>query len=1118
MIRRCRLTIILILGLFMILTATAGSIAQPSDIHEHWAQKQITSWLQKGLASGYPDGSFKPDNSITRAEFITLTNRAFSFTEKADINYSDVEPDNWFAAEIARAQAAGYISGYDDGTMKPNQPISRQETAAIIARICKLDTSSHLNAVNKFKDAGTIPAWSKGSIGAVVAQGYMSGYPDQTYHPEKPISRAEAVVTLDNATKALVPGDGDTTYSKAGIYGPASNVDTVQGNVFISASDITLQNLKITGNLILGEGIGDGDATLRNVTVVGSTVIQGGGSHSIVFENCLVPNITVNKAGVRVVASGSTSINQVQLNSGATLVETSITAAGFKNVTLTQSIPTNTPVSLEGSFDDINVQTSKIQLNLNSGIVLNLQVMETAKDSSINIADNATVSMLTLNAPASVTGRGIIQTAQVNVSGSSFEQKPEKVVNPAGVSINFGTSNTSGGTTPGQTITVSGIELTNTFGAFKLSTSVVTTEEEILAKIKVNGVALKSVEKRNQGEDGKAWKAFIANPQSDTNYTITCESPFTISGTSVVRWSSVVSAPAVTNVEVADIGDTGTGSDLQVSFYRASGENQKIDSYRVMIVRASNAGSFNLNAANAVSAANYTVVDKAGLDTYTVTMDGARDTSGNSISNGIAYKVFVLSVADGTNAVVNGLSNASNQITLTTTHSGSGGGGKEPPAAPTFASAEVTSSGDLSITFSKPMEQTATLAGKKGQFDVRVDGAKNEVTALSLTGTPTKIKLTLTTKITSGQIVTVAYTKGDDAASRVVAADGGVLESFAAQAVSNELVPAAPVYVSSTVNGKGDISITFSKDMADPSGKEAQFSVKVDGKENIVTAVQSTGTANQIKLVLTNKITSGQTVTVSYTKGDDAASQIVAADGGVLESFAAQAVSNELVPAAPVYVSSTVNSKGDISITFSKDMADPSGKEAQFSVKVDGEEDIVTAVQSTGTANQIKLVLTNKVTSGQTVTVSYTKGDDAASQVVAADGGVLESFTDQTVANGLPPAAPVLIENGAQVTTKGDISLTFDKAIDVPDENSPQPDNMAAICAQFTVVVNGDNKTVTRVVATNTTGKIKLVVAEPKITGGDSVSITYTQGAAADQIKAIDGGILNNFGPLEIIK
>lgn len=886
MLKKRRIIITMSLVLCMLFSFTALAQAQPSDIQGHWAEPQLSDWVNKGLAQGYPDGAFKPDNSISRAEFMTLTNHALGFNSAAAIQFSDVAESDWFAVEVAKARAAAYISGYEDGSIRPNQAISRQEVAVIMAKIAKLDTTGQQDTLNVFKDANNIPAWSQGAISAVVDKGYMHGYPEKTYQPLRHISRAEAVVTLNNissATQASETIKAGAVYDKAGVYGPASGTEIISEDVTISVAGITLQNYKISGNLTLAAGIGEGNVSLKNVTVGGKTFIKGGGANSITLENCKLPSMVVSKAGVRVVASGNTSVSMVQLNSGATLVELSISGMGFETVTLTQTILSNSMVTLEGKFSNVNVQTTGVQLNLKSGTVTNLQVADTAKATSINIADNAKVSTMSLNAAVNVTGKGSIDIVKVNVAGSNIEQTPGTIVNPNSLTVNTGT--TSGSSTSIQTVTVSGVQLTNTFGAFKFSTDVVTTAANILGKVKVNGVALKLVEKRSQGIDGTAWKAYVDNAQYDTNYTITCESPFTISGTSIVSWPSVVLAPAVSGITVADFGDNGNGCDLQVSFSKADGENQKIASYRVMVVRSASAGSFNLTAANAVPIANYTVVDKTGAANYMLSLDGAKDTAGNSIANGIAYQVFILSIADGTNATVNGLSSASAGITLASSGSGGGGGGGL-PAVPTFVSAEVTSSGDISIVFNKDMENTTALAGKQDQFTVLVDGVADVVTGLSLTSTTTKIKISLTTKVVSGQTVSVAYSKDSDTAKQIKAADGGVLESFTAQTVSNGLAPAGPTLMSVEITTQGDLSIYFNKAMADPVNKQAQFTITVDGTTNVVSAVQLTNTTGKVKLSLTTKVlTTGHAMIVAYTKGADNVSQVKSSDGGILESF-----------------------------------------------------------------------------------------------------------------------------------------------------------------------------------------------------------------------------------------
>ena len=176
---------------------------QATDISGHWAQVKIQSWIDKGLIKGYPDGTFKPDQDITRAEFMALVNRAFGYTAVAPITYTDVKAGSWYAPEVAKAQAAGYITGYPDGTMKPENPISREEVATIISRIKKLN--SDVNAADKYTDAAKIGSWSKGQVGAVTSAKIMQGYPDGSFMPQGLITRAEVVEALDNALHYTAP-------------------------------------------------------------------------------------------------------------------------------------------------------------------------------------------------------------------------------------------------------------------------------------------------------------------------------------------------------------------------------------------------------------------------------------------------------------------------------------------------------------------------------------------------------------------------------------------------------------------------------------------------------------------------------------------------------------------------------------------------------------------------------------------------------------------------------------------------------------------------------------------------------------------------------------------------
>ncbi|MEQ8201141.1 MAG: S-layer homology domain-containing protein [Syntrophomonadaceae bacterium] len=209
MIRSTKITGLL-LGLFLIGVVLGANPGQaltapaPNDISGHWAQAQIQAMIEKGFASGYPDGSFQPERIVTRAEFMSMVNRTFNFTATVPINFSDVKPGDWYYDDVAKAVAAGYITGFGDGTMRPNQPITRQEMAVIAVQLLKLDTTD-LTPLDKFIDKANIPVWSQGAIAAMVKASYLNGLPDGSFGPQMQLNRGMAAYVL-----ARVFGDNHT--------------------------------------------------------------------------------------------------------------------------------------------------------------------------------------------------------------------------------------------------------------------------------------------------------------------------------------------------------------------------------------------------------------------------------------------------------------------------------------------------------------------------------------------------------------------------------------------------------------------------------------------------------------------------------------------------------------------------------------------------------------------------------------------------------------------------------------------------------------------------------------------------------------------------------------------
>ena len=453
--------------------SSEGSLVEDTsfcDIAGHWAEKEIKAWTARELAGGYSDGTFRPDSPITRAEFLTLVNRAFGYTKAGNVNYKDVTAADWFAGEIANAAAVGYLGGYPDGTVKPQNPITRQEAAALFAKILPPiniakdkddDSNNTINGTHgtkvKFADQAQILEWSQVAIATAVSGGYMNGYPDGTFQPTRPITRAEAISVIDRAV--------GTIYNKIGTYGPTQGTTLLEGNVTINTAGITLQNTTITGNLYLTEGIGEGDVTLDNVTVQGTTKISGGGSDSIHLRNTSVGAVLVNVPSrnlVRLLAQGNTAVGTLEARTPARLEEEGLTGSGFTKVIInTQQAITvqstqpqaNTPqegtgiqdnlpsqetepgitIELLGNFSDVEVQSVAVELKLQKGGVQSLTIASTAQSAQIQLGAWTNINTLTADIPATVQGQGTIETTQANADGVIIEAPAKNVLLADGV-------------------------------------------------------------------------------------------------------------------------------------------------------------------------------------------------------------------------------------------------------------------------------------------------------------------------------------------------------------------------------------------------------------------------------------------------------------------------------------------------------------------------------------------------------------------------------------------------------------------------------------------------------------------------------------------------------------
>lgn len=250
----------MIMGLIgAMLLSTNAFAAVPSDFSDFptdWSAPAMTHAVQNGLLNG-SDGKILPKGLLTRAQMATMVNRAFASSAKASLtSFTDMVPGVWHYDEMAKAVQMGVFQGAD-GKLNPNDPITREQAFAVLARAFGL-ADGKSSSLDKFSDGAQVSSWAKGAVAALVEQGYVTGA-NGALNPQSYITRAEFAQVMD----ALVAAYGDQDLKD----------QTVEGNLILRTNS-TLENVTVKGDLILADGVSA--ASLKNVTVTGRLVVRGG--------------------------------------------------------------------------------------------------------------------------------------------------------------------------------------------------------------------------------------------------------------------------------------------------------------------------------------------------------------------------------------------------------------------------------------------------------------------------------------------------------------------------------------------------------------------------------------------------------------------------------------------------------------------------------------------------------------------------------------------------------------------------------------------------------------------------------------------------------------------------
>ncbi len=420
----------LILAVFMVLSMAIipqtrdgyrSYAAGFKDTSKHWAKTYINEAVNYGFVSGYTDGTFKPDNPITRAEFTKMLNAAIGNTAETDINFPDVTSGKWYYNDVRKGVAAGFISGKSNGNFDPDAKITRQETAVMLSRI--VPTYGSKATLKVYSDYKDVEYWAETALEKITAKGYLGAYNDGKLHPRDNLTRGQAAKiltlvlqkeTIDKNNKRIVAHEGSDIVLKDTIYANKMTIDA-------TASD----------DLI----------TFSNCVILGSLSVNGGKSGSdkgVALLNSRIASADINTSNeVRVYAKGESTILNTSVTNKATIENAGLTAngdfgKGFCNVKVGRAAD----IKLSGNFEKVEIPEEKADIALSSGTVKSLTITSAASKTTVALAAGAAVTAADVSgATTSFTGSGTIGTLNAHVNGITYEIKPTTINTDASVTV-----------------------------------------------------------------------------------------------------------------------------------------------------------------------------------------------------------------------------------------------------------------------------------------------------------------------------------------------------------------------------------------------------------------------------------------------------------------------------------------------------------------------------------------------------------------------------------------------------------------------------------------------------------------------------------------------------------
>lgn len=413
------LAAVMVLGLLPVFPASQASA--------HWADPYLSQLMEWGVINQAQ--AQNPDRALTRADFMGIVNRAYGYHEPGETPFEDVKETDWYYDDVGIAYNARYIKGTSPTTASPQDPLTRETATTILGRNMMLQESA--GEILDFTDARRISTWAQGTIKSSLEHYLVSGYDDGTFRPQRNVSWGEmaSMVTRLIGTPLQEPGDyplggtfGNVTITSPGVI---LRDTVVSGDLYITGGvglgGVQLENVTVLGRIIAsGTGTSEGGASilLRNVT-----------ADELLVDNLQDNEVSIRVDGITEI--GNTTVRTSAYIEDNTPEGLGLHMISLEGETYPEGEEPEgwepAKLTLAGRIEEVVNRTPGSTVHVGAGTVAKLTVDEAAVGSNVIIDRGAVVNELVLDTSVEVTGEGDIKKLVVNAPGCVVEMLPDEI-------------------------------------------------------------------------------------------------------------------------------------------------------------------------------------------------------------------------------------------------------------------------------------------------------------------------------------------------------------------------------------------------------------------------------------------------------------------------------------------------------------------------------------------------------------------------------------------------------------------------------------------------------------------------------------------------------------------